>query len=200
MNQLENILTKSKDLFFQRGVKSVTMDDISRELGISKKTLYIYVSNKADLVEKSMRQHLEEKQKFIDALKSSDLNAIDTIVEIIKHVVKSMNNMPLSALFDMQKYYPKSWAMFDEFKEQVIFSTMKNILIKGKKEGLFRKEMKEYLISKFYMISVEGMMNPFNFQTSQNYDFKDVYLEYIVYHLHGIVSDKGHKYLKTIKL
>jgi len=147
-----------------------------------------------------MRQHLEAEQIFIDALRTSDLNAIDRIVEIIKHVIKSMNNMPMSALYDMQKYYPKSWAMFDKFKEQVIFSTMKNILIKGKKEGLFRMEMKEELISNFYMITVEGMMNPFNFQTGNNYDFKDIYLEYIVYHLHGIVSDKGHEYLKTIKL
>jgi len=198
MEQYNKILNKSRELFFKLGIKSITMDDISRELGISKKTLYKYVDNKADLVLKSMQQHLDEERAFIDNLQKKDINAIDTIVEIIKNVIKTMHNLPLSAMYDMQKYYPKSWALFDDFKSCSIVDTMKELLIKGKKENLFRKEINEDLLSKFYIISLEGMMNPFNF--SSDYTFKDIYLEYIVYHLHGIVSDKGHEYLKTIKL
>lgn len=199
MEQYDKILLKSRELFFQIGIKSVTMDDISRELGISKKTLYKFVANKSDLVFKSMQQHIEEEQAFIDELKTIDLNAIDIIVEIIKHVVKTLSNLPLSAMYDMQKHYPKSWALFEDFKNCSIIETMESILKKGKKEGLFRKEIKQDLISKFYMIFLEGIMNPFNFKTDKNYTFKDVYLEYIIYHLHGIVSDEGHEYLKTIK-
>lgn len=200
MNQLEKILQKSQELFFRVGIKSVTMDDISRELGISKKTLYKYVDNKSDLVLKTMQNHIDQEQIFIDNLKNIDLNAIDTIVEIIKHVMKTLSDVPLSALYDMQKYYPKSWDLFEDFKNCSILDIMTKIIIKGKKEGLFRKEINEDLISKFYMISVEGIMNPFNFSGNNSYIFKDIYLEYIVYHLHGIVSDKGHEYLKNIKL
>ena len=200
MKQLNNILEKSRELFFRLGIKSVTMDDISRELGISKKTLYKFVNNKSDLVLKTMQQHLDKEQAFINKLKDTELNAIDTIVEIIKHVVRTMHNLPLSAMYDMQKYYPKSWSLFDDFKNCSIIETMQDILIKGKKEKLFRKEINEDLLSKFYLISLEGMMNPFNFSKDKNYSFKEIYLEYIIYHLHGIVSDKGHEYLKTIKL
>ncbi len=200
MEQLNKILEKSRELFFRLGIKSVTMDDISRELGISKKTLYKFVDNKSDLVLKTMQQHLNEEQAFIDDLKNTELNAIDVIIEIIKHVVKTMHNLPLSAMYDMQKYYPKSWALLDEFKNCSITETMQDILVKGKKEKLFRKEIKEDLLSKFYLISLEGMMNPFHFINEKNYSFKEIYLEYIIYHLHGIVSDQGHEYLKTIKL
>lgn len=200
MEQYDKILAKSRELFFQIGIKSITMDEISRQLGISKKTLYKYVDNKSDLVFKTMQQHIREEQEFIDKLQEVKLNAIDIIVEIIKHVVKTMNNLPMSAMYDMQKYYPESWALFTDFKNCSIINTMEEILNKGKEEGLFRTEMKACLISKFYMIFLEGMMNPMNFKTEKNYTFKEIYLEYIIYHLHGIVSDEGHEYLKTIKL
>ncbi|MEM1220215.1 MAG: helix-turn-helix domain-containing protein, partial [Bacteroidota bacterium] len=45
-----DILSRSKRLFLRYGIRSVTMDDISKEMGISKKTLYQYVDNKADLI------------------------------------------------------------------------------------------------------------------------------------------------------
>lgn len=200
MSTEQKILQKTQQLFFRLGIKSVTMDDIAHELGMSKKTLYKFVDNKSDLVYKVLQNHLKEEQEFIETLENLQVNAIDVIVEIIKHVINSLSNMPLSTLYDLQKYYPKSWSLVEDFKSCAIVETMENILKKGKKENLFRKEIKEDLISKFYMISIEGIMNPFNFTAYKNYDFKDIYLEYIVYHLHGIVSDKGHEYLKTIKL
>lgn len=196
----QKILEKTRQLFFRVGIKSVTMDNIAQELGMSKKTLYKYVDNKSDLVYKVLQRHLEEEEQFIETLKNSNLNGIDTIVSIIKNVIKSLSNMSLSVIYDLQKYYPKSWGLLEEFKSCSIIDTMQTILVKGKGEGLFREEIKEELISKFYIMCVEGMMNPFNFTDYNKYDFKDIYLEYIIYHLHGIVSDEGHEYLKTIKL
>ena len=133
MDQVTKILHKSRELFFKVGIKSVTMDDIARLLGMSKKTLYQFVDNKADLVNKVMIQHIEEETAFVGVLKNDDLNAIDVIVEIVKHVVQTMRNVPQSALYDLQKYYPKSWNIFNEFKNELIFSTMRDIIIKGKK-------------------------------------------------------------------
>lgn len=200
MSTEQKILQKTQQLFFRLGIKSVTMDDIAQELGMSKKTLYKYVDNKSDLVFKVLESHLLSEEEFITNLEKLDVNGIDLIVEIIKHVINSMKNLPLSAIHDLQKYYPSSWALLEDFKSCSILATMEKILKKGKGEGLFRKEIKEDLLARFYMISVEGIMNPFNFTANKKYEFKEIYLEYIIYHLHGIVSDEGHEYLKTIKL
>ncbi|MGB1019137.1 MAG: hypothetical protein ACPGVH_08695, partial [Chitinophagales bacterium] len=110
-----------------------------------------------------------------------------------------ISNLPHSAIYDLQKYYPKSWKLFIDFKNQFVFNTMVNIIQKGKIEGLFRKTINERLIAKFYVIAVDGTLNPVNFK-DENISFKDIYLEYIIYHLHGLVSTEGKKYLKTIKL
>lgn len=196
---LDNILNKSEELFFKVGIKSITMDDISRELGISKKTLYLYVSNKADLVDKVMNRYIAKEAAFMEKLNLNDLNAIDVIIEIVKHVHVALSNLPLSAIYDLQKYYPKSWAKFTEFKNKFIYSTMQNIIAKGKKENLFRKEIKENLVARFYVMIIEGTLNPTNFSGSP-YSFKETYIEYIIYHLRGLVSDEGTHYLKNINL
>ena len=100
MSTEQKILEKTKELFFRLGIKSVTMDDIAQELGMSKKTLYKYVDNKSDLVYKVLQNHLLAEEEFIEQLEKLDVNGIDLIVEIIKHVIKSMSNMSLSAIYD----------------------------------------------------------------------------------------------------
>lgn len=199
MDQLNKILNKAEELFFRVGIKSVTMDDLSRELGMSKKTIYLSVDNKKDLVEKVMQRYIDKEACFLQEMQINKLNAIDIIVEIVKHVHNSLSNLPLSAIYDLNKYYPKSWGLFNGFKKKFIFESMESIIKKGKEEGLFRASINETLIAKFYLISIEGTLNPNNFPSNE-FDFKETYLEYVLYHLHGLVSDQGKQYLKTIKL
>ncbi len=61
--ELNEILSKAFELYYKYAIKSVTMDDVARELGISKKTLYQYVSNKTELVEKVIRSEMERAAK-----------------------------------------------------------------------------------------------------------------------------------------
>ena len=197
MEQLNKILYKSVELFFRAGIKSVTMDDVARTLGISKKTLYQFVENKSDLVEKTLLRHFEDEKEFIKNLADKNLNAIDHIVEIVKHVLTSHRDIPTSAIFDLQKYYPKTWTHFNEFKDEIMFKTMKTNIIQGKAEGFFRESTDEELVAKFYTIAIEGMLNP-NLFDSKNYSFEKIYVEFVTYHLHGIATEKGLNYLKTL--
>lgn len=199
MEQLSKILNKAEELFFRVGIKSITMDDIARELGMSKKTVYLSVDNKKDLVEKVMQRYIEKETSFFQDMPVSQMNAIDIIVEIIKHVHQSLGNVPLSAIHDLQKYYPKSWKIFSGFKTKYIYESMEAIIKKGKEEKIFRANINEKLIAKFYLISIEASLNPINFPSNE-FNFKETYIEYVIYHLHGLVSDEGKKYLKTIKL
>ena len=74
---------------------------------------------------------------------------------------------------------------------------MKGNIIQGKKEGLFRESIDEEVIAKIYTIAIEGTLNPLSFNTKKH-NFEKIYVEYITYHLHGLVTEKGLKYLKTL--
>jgi TetR/AcrR family transcriptional regulator, cholesterol catabolism regulator len=199
MNQEELILQKSKELFFRLGVKSVTMDDLAREMGISKKTLYLYVENKSDLVEKVMRQHVADEIKAMEELLKNSANAIEQIIGIIKNVLSKMRNLHPSTIYDVQKYYPKTWKILDEFKHDFIFQSVLHNLQQGVHEGLYREDLNTHLIAKLYVNSIDYIVNPAFFPATQ-YNFSEIYFEYIKYHIRGVVSEKGREYLKTIEL
>jgi TetR/AcrR family transcriptional regulator, cholesterol catabolism regulator len=199
MNQEDAILAKSKELFFRLGVKSVTMDDLAREMGVSKKTIYQFVSNKSELVEKVMRKHVEEEKDSMLQLISNPGNAIDQTLSIIKNVLAHMKNIHPSSIYDIQKYYPKTWKVFLEFKNDFILKTIEQNLQKGVDEGFYRKDMNTHVIARLYINAIEYIVNPTFFPSIQ-YNFSNIYLEYIRYHIRGVVSEKGREYLKTLQL
>lgn len=199
MSQELEILHKAKELFFKLGVKSITMDDLSRELGISKKTLYLYVENKADLVNKTLLLHFqEEKQSICESLDVAQ-NAIDEVVLLAKKSLKQFRNMHPSSIYDIQKYYPKGWKIVEQYKMEYIYTTIKENISKGKVQGFYRKQINEDVIAKLYINSIDFLVNPFNFPATQ-YDFSKLYLEFMNYHLQGITTEKGYEYLKNIQI
>ena len=78
----EQIISKSKDMFLKLGFKSVTMDDIASEMGISKKTIYKYFSNKDDLIENTIELAHKEVQEIIAIIDEQGFNAIEDNFEM----------------------------------------------------------------------------------------------------------------------
>lgn len=140
-NMQENILKKACELFYKAGIKSVSVDDICRELGMSKKTFYVYFSGKDDLVEQMLRKNHEHiHQKSIKTMREHSL------VEIMRGFTEQMRNgqdvrhVP-QLVYDLQKYYP---LQFDAYQRQVFAdqkALLKEYLQKGVEEGIFRKEL-----------------------------------------------------------
>lgn len=199
MNQEEQILLKAKELFFRFGVKSITMDDISRELGISKKTLYQFVENKSDLVSKTLLQHFDHEKIIIEGAIHEAENAIDEIIRIARESLKQFRSMHPSSIYDIKKYYPEAWKIIDQFKTDFIYSCINENIKKGKTEGMYRLQIDEDVIAKLYINSIDYLVNPYNFPPMK-YNFSDLYKEFISYHLQGISAEKGYLYLKNIQL
>lgn len=199
MNQETQILNKAKELFFKLGVRSITMDDLSRELGISKKTLYQFVENKSDLVNKTLRLHFAEDQKKIAQACSDAENAIDEMIRIARESLKQFRSMHPSSIYDIQKYYPGGWKIINEFKSEFIHQCIQENIAKGKKEGMYRPSVGDDVIAKLYINAIDYLVSPQHFPAIQ-YNFSDLYKEFITYHLFGIATEKGFQYLKNAQL
>ena len=118
----EKIIEKSTDMFLNLGFKSVTMDDIANELGISKKTIYVHFPNKTKLVEATTMQVFDTISYGIDCICELDKNPIDEIYEIKKFVMYNLKDEKSSPQYQLQKYYPKTYTkiMKNEFQWDVI--------------------------------------------------------------------------------
>lgn len=195
VEQQQQIMERVKDMFLTYGIKSISMDDISRDLGISKKTLYLYVTNKDDLVKKTMENHLENEKEALSAIVENSTHAIEemfTIADYIRQHIRSMNH---SVLYDLQKYYPASWQLYIDYKNNFVYNIIYNNIKNGIQDGLYRDDFNIDIITKIYNTRMETLIDQSIFPQSQ-YGLIEVHKELLHYHLRGIVSQKGLAYLE----
>lgn len=197
--ELENILEKVGELYNKYGIKSVTMDDVARELGMSKKTLYQYVENKNDLVSKVLDYHLYQKNCSFKEISEKNLNAIEELLEVGIYIIKSTKNYNPSTEYDLKKYYPDLYTKLRNIRKERMYEAILKNIQKGKNEGLFRMDMNDEIIaqiqvSRFLNITSSDFFNPDDV-------FKPQYvLELFIYHIRGIANQKGLEiFEKTLK-
>lgn len=174
------------------------MDDIAGSLGVSKKTLYQYFDNKADLVYKTMATHLTIERENITAICGRSLNSIDEMFEISKYVTVYLRKMKTSSLFDIQKYYPATWDLYMAYKDSFIYDVIHTNIQKGIEQGLYRSDIQPAIVAKLYSAKSESVVDGALFPFTE-YAIIDVYQELLNYHIRGIASDKGRAYLENLK-
>lgn len=101
-----NILNESIELFKKYGIRSISMDDIAREMCISKKTLYSFVSGKTDLIEKILLYSVYTFEEWFNLIEVKNLNAIDELLEISVRMNQEYQKFDTSHVFELKKYYP----------------------------------------------------------------------------------------------
>lgn len=190
------LFEKVTPLFMRYGVKSMTMDEIARQIGISKKTLYLYVDNKKDLVKKMMQRQIEWEQCLMAKAFTDGENAIDEIMSMSKQVSNQIKGMHPSVLFDIKKYHPEAFQIMVKHKDKFIRKCIQKNLENGIKEGYYRTNFVPEIITNFYLFLVGSIMDPEN-HSNQTFNFHETHSEMMRYHIRGIASAKGREYLKT---
>lgn len=199
METLEKILTKAEELFFTYGVKNTTMDDLSRALGASKKTIYQFVTDKADLVNRTMEHHLKTEQEQIAVIIKDAPNAIEELLSIARHVTSHMKGINPAIVSDMQRFYPSAWQLLTDYKMAFVYNVFLSNMKRGMEEGLYRTDINPDILAKIYIARMDLIIDQKLFPFSK-YDFVSVYRETLNYHLHGISSSKGQAYLEKKKI
>ena len=190
-----NIIEKVIPLFMKYGIKSVSMDDIANELGVSKKTLYLEFSDKSELIEAAMNHAFSENKKFFQNVVLKKINAIESFIEVTKFVRRMLESITPTAYFDLQKYYPELLCGHIEVKRQEVISRLKENILKGINEELYRNDINIDIISKLYFFNIRNIVNEF-YDFDNNFSKAEIFTEFVKYHLNSIVTEKGRLILK----
>ncbi len=175
------------------------MDDLAREMGVSKKTLYELVESKDDLVFKLMSFYIEDEKKQILSLSNiPNLNPIEQFLHIILHFSGHVKEIKPGFLFDLRKYHPKSWELFLEYKNGFMYDFQVKNIRAGIEQGLYRADIQPELIAKIYISSVDSMISIFDEMNHELMLFDLVKL-HLTYHLRGIASSEGIKFIEKTK-
>lgn len=168
------------------------MDDISRDLGISKKTIYQYFKDKKELVNTITREHLELEQiRFKNTEEESD-NSVHELILVSGCLRESMKDMKMSLMNELQKFYPEAWLMYEDFKKDVMMDSIVRVIERGKREGHFRLEVDAYLIAKMRIEQVQSFMMK-NLFPKDRYTLYEVQMQLFDHFIHGLFTIEGHK-------
>lgn len=196
MDKSNIIISGALNIFLSKGVKNVNMDDISISLGISKKTLYRYVTNKGDLIEKAFRLHQNEILNTINTIQDKKENAIDELFDIDEQVCLFLKNKPPRLLLNLKKYYPIVWTILDNIRKECLFSSVSQNIKNGKEQGVYREEVNEDIIAKLIINTADALVDEDLFPLT-HYNLKVILLENRIYHIRGIATKKGIIYLEN---
>lgn len=188
------IIEKVWKLFHRYGIKSITMDDVSHELTISKKTLYELFTDKSDLVNQVVDRGIENQKRLIAEAKKDAQNAIHEVFSVFKVYLQMVKERFPSFEYDLKKYYPDIASQLNKIKrKEIIENTLSNIE-RGKSEGLYREDLDAEIISRFTFLIVDNLGKQDLFTTEEIY-LEDFSTQMFLYHLYGILNLKGIKYL-----
>ena len=195
MDKKTQFISEVTQLFMRFGVKSLTMDEIARQMGVSKKTIYQYVSDKKELVTQCVQLAINDEQCMLCDLKERSGNAIDILFGINKQVSEKLQSVQPSVMYDIERYYPEAWKIMENHKKQFVFDMVKSNMEQGVEEGLYRGNLIPEIIAGNYVAMINKIFDCEYFDAGK-YDFKTLHREIARYHIRGIASEAGRKYLK----
>ena len=184
------ILDKGTELFFRYGVKTVTMDAIANELGISKKTIYQHFPDKDSMVFEVVKAFTEEdlaKWKELDRLYSNVIEKMFKSFEMTKDLITQMNPR---LLYEIQKYFPKAFILFTEHSETCIHENLIADFKKGAQFGYFRNDIDFELLARLRMAEVNFAFNP-DFYPNNKLPLYETQLVMLDIFMRGILTEKG---------
>ncbi|AMQ56224.1 TetR/AcrR family transcriptional regulator [Algoriphagus sanaruensis] len=190
MTTRERILEIATEQFSRFGVRTVTMEDIARQIGVSKKTIYQEFADKKDLVKEVFSRILELDRKKLAFILEEEDGVIEHLVKTSRMMRERLSSMNPMVIMEVQKYFPEAWKMFEEFKETVIMNDLVRMIERGKELGYFRPEIDSAILAKVRVNQITNAFDPMNF-ANPDYNLVEEQVVLMDHFLHGIFTEKG---------
>lgn len=194
----DRILSGADELFCRFGIKNVTMDDLSRHLGVSKKTLYQHYEDKNKLVLSIVENGMCAHQEKFEEIERTSKNAVEEILLTMHYMSGIFAAINPNVFYDMQRFHPEAWQIFRKFKEEKVMHQIIRNLEKGREQGLYRSDFSIKILARLRLEEIELGMSPSHFPADK-YNLHDVTLQLLEHYLYGICTLKGHKLINKYK-
>ena len=198
MSQIERIREGGEELFLKAGIKSVTMDDIARHLGMSKKTIYQFFKDKNELIMALVKKKLQEDEDQMNVIISRSENVIEEMINMMKCSEDIFSRINPIVIHDLQKYHADAWKQFQVFKTEVLVHTLEQLLAKGIKQGYIRPDIDVKILARMRVSQVEMGFSTTMFPAAEFSVWK-VQTQFMEHFNYGVCTLKGYKLLNQYK-
>ena len=196
-HSIVEILDRVRDLFFKYGVRSISMNDICKEVGISRNKIYSIFATKNELVEKLLELERENFEIIFDTDRfDGEVNAIDILLMVSKEVGNKFTDISPSMTFDLKKFYPEIYHKHIDERIEFIFDKIKINLEKGIKQGVYRDDLSVELVSRLYIRRLMDLHDPEIFPVDK-FSFQTIFDVMFDNFIRGIANEKGIEYYEN---
>jgi TetR/AcrR family transcriptional regulator, cholesterol catabolism regulator len=186
----KEILDRAALVIMRYGIKSVTMDDLARELSISKKTLYAHFGDKRKMIQMLVAAQVEGDKECCQIQLQESTNAIDEMFRVTSFVSERLKNVNITFFYDLRMSYPKAFQTMEDYKRGFIQETIIQNLNRGIEEGVYRQDLNPKIVAQVYLSNVEMIFGGQEFD-KLNINPYELFLEIFMLHMRGIVSESG---------
>lgn len=198
MERREEILQGAAVVFMSYGIKSVTMDDLARELGISKKTIYLYFKDKNELIDNILTEQLEKDQNRCLEVREGAENAIESFYNVIRMLTDNMGRIHPSVFYDLQKYHAKAWLKVEAHQTGFVRDVIRKNVERGREEGVYRTDFDAEILAQIFVRATDAVIRR-EIKDDKKDDLAYVFHEMISLIIHSMVSEKGKHYISSQK-
>ena len=194
----ERIIVESGALFGKYGIRSMTMDALAEEMGISKRTIYEKFKDKDTLlmeVIKYYQQHTKE-----DALRTIDEsdNVIEALFRIMKLTVSQMSQTNPLFFHDFKKYHRAVYKEFAHPGNIRDYSITQKLFENGMEQGIFRDDLHMDIVNRA-LHALFDLFGPDSALVEAGFDRRDLFEHMIIPYFRGLSTKKGRKLLQECK-
>ena len=188
----ERILNKARELFFSFGIRSVTMDDIAREMGVSKKTIYQFYADKSSLVTKVIGDLVSCHNTQVEAYFQNSENAVHEVVLQTGAIAEIIQSIKPGVFFELQKYFPDTWRLIDGHRSDCVLQGILKNLHRGIREGIYREDLDLEVIAHIRLVQLNSVLNLQDFPPDR-FNYQMILNQLTELYLYGIASQAGQK-------
>ena len=199
MKRDEDFLAKVSTLFLENGAKTVTMDDIAKELGVSKKTLYQKYKNKESLLEEVLTYALDKVLTRMRNLDEEIDNAIDRMLARDQEVEKASRTNDSILLRQLIKYYPGIFTKHMQNFAEKFADILEQNIARGRKQGYYRENFDSRLYAKlFFQLIITYDNSPY--LETKSISRPEYHHEALLFYMNSIATEKGRKYIEKVQV
>ena len=169
------------------------MDDIAKQLSVSKKTIYGCIKDKKELVYLTFSKHVLEHKKDAERIFSEVDHPIEQMNAIFQALYRRVDNVNPCLFYDLKKSHPRAFKVFMSFREDFIREKILKNINNGVSLGLYRSDLNPELIADFYISLTDYILS----ENRKEKELNKRQFELFKYHLRGIASMRGIEYLEN---
>lgn len=179
-------------MFMRYGIRSVSMDEIASQLGISKKTIYHFFTDKDALVDAVIAIEIKEGEEDCYLSREKSENPVHEIFIATDRVMEMLKVMNPAVLIDLQKYHQAAFKKISDYKNKFLYRMIRENLDTGKEEGFYRPEINSEIIARYRIATVFLLFNP-ELLPPGKHTIADLLKETTMNFLYGLLTAKGLK-------